>query len=219
MPKDLYFQNWIVADSGKLRVGYVRSLRDDQKNAYGSSLSDLFQIIRSAPESKKCLAKRLTEFVISEQQTHSPVYLAFLGDTFSQEAAELGSSAAVKRLWQRILLSKAFAAKDANSNQCYDFAEQGGPPCQVQSLLNTYCVACHKPSNAAGGLDLATWQPTADGKFGFAHVKDGVAVDRLTTLTIMTNRLTDSDITRQMPLNMEMPAADRETLFNWLIKQ
>src|SRR5262245_2543244 len=50
-------------------IGYIRSARFHSYNSYGTSMGDLARILRTAPEVKRCLVKRLHEYIVAEDQT------------------------------------------------------------------------------------------------------------------------------------------------------
>ena len=56
----------------------MRSPRWEDQNSYGETLGDLSKIIRSAPEAKRCLMKRLFEYMTAENQTIDGGYLDHL---------------------------------------------------------------------------------------------------------------------------------------------
>ena len=76
-------------------------------NSYGTSIADLSRIVRTAPEVKRCLMKRLFEYVVAEDQTIDRGYLDHLTRQFEEEAA-VNSSDAMKNAIVRILQSEAY---------------------------------------------------------------------------------------------------------------
>ena len=65
-------------------VGYIRSPRWKEQNSYGESIADLSRIIRNAPEAKRCLMKRLTEYAVGDNQTIDGAYLDDLTEAFRE---------------------------------------------------------------------------------------------------------------------------------------
>ena len=117
-------------------VGYIRSARYQSYNSYGTSIADLSRILRAAPEVKRCLVKRLHEYIVAEDQTIDRGYLDYLTREFEAEAAT-NSSAAVKNTIVRILQSAAYEQRNADPKRCYDVAPGSvagvGPPCRWPS--------------------------------------------------------------------------------------
>jgi hypothetical protein len=219
---DTYVQAW-RAPEGEAHawdIGYVRSLDNPALNSYGETLGDLFQLIKTAPEPKTCLVRRLFSHFNGDGQALDPAWLEELAQRFTADAATDGS-AALRRTVSRIVLGKTFAEPDPISAQCYDrvaTAGDGGPPCQVSSVLQKYCASCHG-AGGAGGLDLTHWVKLADGTAGFAHTSGGTAVSRGDTMQQIEDRLASGDNDQRMPLGRFMPAADRETIYLWAQKE
>ena len=105
----------------KWNVGYVRSPRWENQNSYGETLADLSRIIREAPEPKRCLMKRLFEYMTAENQTIDGGYLDHLTEAFEREAA-VSSSAAMKNAIVRIARAKTYHERNAEPQHCYDHA-------------------------------------------------------------------------------------------------
>ncbi|HJU31600.1 MAG TPA: hypothetical protein VJ740_09100, partial [Hyphomicrobiaceae bacterium] len=157
-------------------VGYIRSARWQSYNSYGTSMGDLSRILRTAPEVKRCLVRRLHEYIVAEDQSIDRGYLEHLTRTFEAEAAE-NSSAAVKNTIVRILQSAAYDERNADPKRCYDAAPEttGGerPPCRVAFILSRNCSQCHNAGSEdeAARLDVDTWIAARDGDGGmFRHV-------------------------------------------------
>ena len=90
MDRKKYQSTWQAPPgSGRTwEVGYVRSPRWTEQNNYGETLGDLSKIIRKAPEAKRCLMKRLTEYMLGEDQTVDGGYLDDLTAKFRAGSAE-----------------------------------------------------------------------------------------------------------------------------------
>jgi len=201
-------------------VGYIRSTRDESLNSYGSSLDDLDTLLRTAPEVERCFVQRAFEFFNGADQAVDP---GFLDDVAADMHATKNANDRLERALQRILTGDTFRAPDRNSTVCYDVApgDAGAhrPPCEVASILRANCASCHSGSNPQAGLDLTTWEKAGDGGFGFRHVVGGQAIARSDTFARMHDRVTTSDLTRQMPQLKDMPLHQREALALWLQKQ
>lgn len=207
--------------SRKWSVGYVRSPRWENQNSYGETLADLSHIIRQAPEPKRCLMKRLFEYMTAENQTIDGGYLDHLTEAFEAEAA-VSSSAAMKNAIVRVLKSETYHERNAEPQRCYDHAPDAkpakGPPCRVAFILQKNCAQCH--GTIYGGdasLDLGAWIMAPDGKNRtFPHLDDAMqqrpAQD---TITRMMERLSSSDPKRRMPKNKIMSSQERQELYLW----
>ena len=179
----------------KWNIGYVRSPRWENQNSYGETLGDLSRIIREAPEPKRCLMKRLFDYMTAENQTIDGGYLDHLTEAFEREAA-VSSSAAMKNAIVRVLKSNTYHERNADPQHCYDHAPDAkvakGPPCRVAFILQKNCAQCH--GTIYGGdanLDLGAWITAPDGKNRtFPHLDDDMqqrpAQD---TITRMMERL------------------------------
>jgi hypothetical protein len=206
----------------KWDVGYIRSPRWKEQNSYGESIGDLTKIIRSAPEAKRCLMKRLTEYVVGENQTMDGAYLDKLTENFEKDAAT-NSSIAFRNAMVEILQSATYQTRNPNPQQCYDFAPgtkpDGRPPCRVAYILQKNCVQCH--SNAADAfntLDLSKWVLAPDGKshvFPHLNSKDQ-QFPAQETLERMSSRLSNVDPKKRMPKNKPMSSQERQELFLWV---
>ncbi|MGE0616821.1 MAG: hypothetical protein AB7P04_14410 [Bacteriovoracia bacterium] len=201
-------------------IGYVRSVTDESLNDYATSLPDLFRIIQTAPEVKRCVVKRMFEYFVAEDQAIDGGYLDYLASEFI-ENSKINSAEAFKLTTARLLLSRSFQEPDLVPDQCYDYApgydSKGAPPCQVAFLLRRHCVSCHGPDGGAfGGLDLSRWVKGPDGRFTFPHLNDEDEQRPLgETFTRIINRLSTSNPDRRMPLRKHMDAGDREKLYLW----
>jgi hypothetical protein len=201
-------------------VGYVRSPTDFNANAYGSSLEDLYRFLRTAPETRRCLMKRLTEFFTHDEQTVDGDFLDYLTERFTAETNEQGSGPALKNAAARIVLSSAFSTPDADPATCYDRRpgqdRSSGAPCRVAWVLAKDCVRCHSSAKDRGGLDLSKWQPLPDGSTGFPHFdKAGALVSGRKTIEQLLERVSSPDPSRRMPPKGEMDAYERQALYLW----
>jgi hypothetical protein len=194
-------------------VGYIRSTRDAALNSYGSNLADLDQILRTAPEVERCFVQRAFEYFNGADQAVDPGFL----DDVTAGMRDAGGDR-LEHALSRILAGETFRAPDRNSTVCYDVApgtdSAHSPPCEVASILRAHCATCHSGGSPQGGLDVTSW----DGS-GFRHVVGGAAVPRADTFARMLDRVTTSDVTRQMPQGKDMPLRAREQLALWLQSQ
>lgn len=206
-------------DQQNLKVGYIRSLRHPDQNAWGNDLRDLFQIIKTAPEARQCLVKKTFAYFAGEDQMADGGYLDYLTQTFNSEAA-VNSARAYKKLVKTILLSQTMRQPDPDSTQCYDHdPRQSTPsdlPCEVAFVIRKNCETCHNNGNNRGGLSLDRWLTTAPGQEGFVHVKNGRQLATRDSLALILERIETPDRNRRMPLAQEMKASERETLYLWL---
>ncbi len=206
-----YEQAW-RAPTGSGRqfdVGYIRSTRDESLNSYGDTLADLDTLLQTAPEVERCFTQRMFEFVNGTDQAVDPGFL----DDVTADMHAAGANR-LERGLVRVLTGNTFRAPDRNSTVCYDLAPgtEGAqrPPCEVASILRTHCGGCHTGDGAQAGLDLSRWE-SRDGGFGFPS-----RADRAETFSRMIDRLTTSDLSRQMPQAKDMPLRQREQLVLWL---
>jgi hypothetical protein len=215
-----YTQAW-RAPAGSSRtwdVGYVRSVDDDTHNDYGESMEDLHALLRRAPEVKRCLVRRLFEYVVDEDQTIDAGYLNYLADQFTQRS-KTNSSDAFKWTVSQLMLSQSFQQSDPDPSQCYDyppgFNPAGSPPCRVSYILHQNCAMCHG-AGGAGGLNLDAWITLPDGSKAFPHFgADGKQIPLAETLSEMVMRLSSSDPNVRMPFYRYMNPIDRQELFQW----
>jgi hypothetical protein len=217
-----YSTNW-QAQKGAPRswnTGYIRSPRFDEQNSYGETIADLSHIIRDAPEAKRCLMKRLFEYMVAEEQTIDGAWLDELTQTFAEEAAH-NSSLAMKNAIVRIATSNAYHQVNADPQQCYDHVPgarlDNAPPCRVASILQKNCVQCHGGSDPVARLDLSAWVPAPDGKSRtFPHFDAGHRqIAPQETLGRLAERLSSTDPAVRMPKDRAMPDQERQELFLW----
>ncbi len=216
-----YLDHWRPkTEGGRLwEVGYIRSTSRPEINSYGETLADLAAIVRHAPEVRNCLARRLTQYYLGDQQTVDPAWIAELA-----RKLEPGPTSArnFKEVVTDILLSKTFSTRDADPHTCYDRVasdDDSAVPCAIAHVVETNCAECHQDANGGGRLDLTRWVETPDG-FGFAHLdRDGAQRPAKDTFARMVERLSTTDARRAMPLLRYIDTRDRQDLFRWLSEQ
>jgi hypothetical protein len=175
-----------------------------------------------APEVKRCLVKRLHEYVVAEDQTIDGGYLDFLTREFEAEAA-VNSSRAFKSTIVRLLQSKAYEQRDADPKRCYDAAPGSvagaGPPCRVAFILSKNCAQCHNAAaeDDAARLDVGSWILAPDGQRRiFRHLDDKLAqLPARDSLARLIERLSSSDASLRMPKGKVMGSDERQELFLW----
>jgi len=218
-----YEQAWRAPPNAgrEWNIGYIRSASTPGGNLYGSTLADLSRIIREAPEAKRCLVKRLFEYMVTPDQMIDGGYLDHLAGAFEREAA-VSSSEALKNTILRIAQSQAFRQRNLVARQCYDHAPGTNPadvpPCRVSFVLKKNCAGCHDSAeNGDGNLDLGAWVMAPDGRNRtFPHWNkfyDQVAPEE--TLAKLVERLATLDPKLRMPKNRIMRADERAELLEW----
>jgi hypothetical protein len=203
-------------------VGYIRSARWQSHNSYGTSMADLSRILRTAPEVKRCLVKRLHEYIVAEDQTIDRGYLDYLTREFELEAA-VNSSMAVKNTIVRILQSEAYQQRNADPRRCYDAAPGAvageGPPCRVAFILSKNCAQCHNAQgeDETARLDVGAWVPSPDGHGRvFRHLdRKMTQLPTRESLARLIERLSTFDPATRMPKGRVMPNDERQELFLW----
>lgn len=222
MPYAEFQKSWLEEDPSlgrKFNIGYIRSSEDLSINTYGENLDDLFAIIQSAPEVKRCIVKRTWEYLNSSDQAVDPAFLDELTQMFT-EKAKVNSTDALKAVVRKIVLGNTFKTSNPETNRCYDRAP-GTPvdgPCKVYSILQTSCVGCHKggTQGAMGGLDLTSWIQDSEGRWTFAHRRaGGPQLSRRETMGAIADRLNTANDARRMPMGKEMGTASRDALYLW----
>jgi hypothetical protein len=206
---------------GGWNIGYIRSARWQSYNSYGTSMVDLSRILRTAPEVKRCLIKRLHEYIVAEDQTIDRGYLDHLTREFEAEAA-VNSATAVKNAIVRLLQSAAYEQRNADPKRCYDMAPGAaagaGPPCRVAFILSKNCAQCHNGSGEgdAARFDVGTWIAAEDGRRMFRHL-DGhlMQLSARDSLSRLIERLSTFDAATRMPKGRVMPSDERQELFLW----
>src|SRR5262245_13323526 len=203
-------------------IGYIRSARYQSYNSYGTSMGDLSRILRTAPEVKRCLVKRLHEYILAEDQTIDGGYLDYLTREFEAEAAA-NTSHAFKSTIVRLLQSAAYEQRDADPKRCYDRAPGSlpgeGPPCRVAFILSKNCAQCHNAAadDGAARLDVGSWILAPDGQRRiFRHLDDKWAqLSARDSLARVIERLSSSDVSVRMPKGRVMGSDERQELFLW----
>jgi hypothetical protein len=223
LDKSKYQSAWKATptENREWNIGYIRSVKESWRNSYGVDLHDLFEIIKSAPEVKRCLVKRLFEYLVAENQVIDGSYLDFLTHQYTY-TAQFNSSLAFKELVADIILGKSFLQTDLNPQECYDSTpgHQPGknPPCRVNFLLQKNCAGCHQPNNLLGGLDVTRWVESSkdEPRPHFVHVDlAGKQYPSAISFARFIDRLNSSDPERRMPLKQFMDSGERESLFRW----
>lgn len=218
-----YVASWQSSPQSKRpwEVGYIRSAKDESLNSYGESIADLSSILRTAPEPKQCLMRRLFEYSVAEDQAIDAAWLDTLTRQFETEAA-VNSAQAMKNAIVRIVTSDAFLQRDADPRRCYDGASATGageaPPCRVAFILEKSCARCHDNVHAgAGRLDVTTWTATPDGKaHGFLHLDEqSNPLSPRESLARLADRITSNDPAARMPRGRAMSDRDRQELYRW----
>lgn len=200
-------------------VGYIRSPANEALNSYGDSVADLSKIIRSAPEAKQCLMRRLVEYAVADNQAIDSGWLNWLTQQFEIEAQK-NSSEAMRNAIVRVVTSNAFMQRDADPARCYDQAPGAktleAPPCRVAFLLEKNCARCHdnvKPGT--GRIDVTKWRQ-APGGFGFPHLDEqGKTIPAAESLARLISRVTTDDAELRMPRGISMSSQDRQELYRW----
>jgi mono/diheme cytochrome c family protein len=210
-----YLSNWRAeGGSRQWNVGYIRSNTDPRKNHFGDDLKDLFAFIKTAPEVRQCLVKRLAKYYVSDSQAFDGDWLAQLGKPLQQAPQ---SGAALKQVIAGLIASNSFAAADPKADQCYDYVG-GAPtspvPCAVAHILKEKCSACHSADNAEGGLDLTNWRNGS-----FPHIRKGQPVSKADTIATIQERIDSANPDLLMPQSGELSAQERQALFSWLQSQ
>ncbi|NQZ00904.1 MAG: hypothetical protein HRT45_09575 [Bdellovibrionales bacterium] len=226
LPLDEYVDAWRnPADHQReWDIGYVRSQKDEQLNSYGETLADLSEILKTAPEVRSCLVKRVFQYMTSSDQTFDGDYMDFVTATFNNQSKQ-NSVQAFKRVFGTAALSQTFAENDRLPNECYDF-EPGAdpanrPPCQVASILEKTCYKCHSSPDGRGNLNLDTWVKVAPGQFSFEHWdREFNRVPRSETMASIAERLSSPNPRLRMPKGGgHMNAVDRKDLYLWALEQ
>lgn len=203
-------------------VGYIRSPRWKDQNSYGESIADLSKILHTAPEVKRCLMKRLTEYVVGENQTLDGAYLDNLTQKFEEDAA-VNSSIAFRNAMVRILESQTYQMRNPDPKQCYDFAPgtkpEDRPPCRVAYILQKNCAQCHsRPGDGFNTLDLTKWVTAPNRKdHVFPHFNSrNEQIAGKETLERMGSRISATDEKKRMPKNKPMSSQERQELYLWV---
>ena len=221
--REKYQGAWKASEgSGRTwEIGYIRSTESQSLNSWGESVQDLFKIIETSPEVKRCIVRRLTDYFVGKDQAVDAGYIDHLTQRFIEES-KTNSTEALKNTIASLVTSKTFRTPDPVSNACYDYAPgtdaSKRPPCHVAFVLERNCGSCHSSKSSAGGLDLTGWIRLEDGKLAFPHRRGGKQLSQSDSFASIQERLTIMDKAKRMPLDMHMSAADREALFVWVEK-
>lgn len=219
--REQYEKNW-RAPEGSARtwnIGYIRSPGAGADNLYGENLEDLSRIIRSAPEAKLCLVRRLFEYFVAPNQTVDAGYLHDLSEKLVKESAQ-SPSVAVKNVIARLLTSRAYHEHDLDPKRCYDRAPgdtgQDPLPCRVSYLLRENCVGCHNGGVLSDStLDLSHWIDTGQGVFSFPHLDaSGHQRPPRDTFAAIIERLSTADPKKRMP-KKALSNQDRREIYGW----
>ena len=83
-----YVQAWKNPEGSERvwNVGYIRSVKYTSKNIYGSEIQDLYAMLKSAPEVRSCLVRRMFEYFVAENQIIEPGFLQELTEKFNRDA-------------------------------------------------------------------------------------------------------------------------------------
>lgn len=218
-----YSKAWLAPkDAGRTwNVGFIRSASRQDLNVYGSELEDLFRIIKTEPEVKRCIVKRMFEYYAGIDQTLDVGFLEYLTNEFVT-VAKADSTRAFKEVSKMIVLGQTFRESDPQTDVCYDYPPgydpAGKPPCKVARILEKNCASCHFSTFDKPFLDLTAWEIQADGKYSFPHLdKDGNQLPPHQTFEKILDRLSTQDPERRMPLKKHMDTLDREALFKWVM--
>jgi hypothetical protein len=211
-------------------IGLIRSQYDEKLNHYGESIEDLFKIIQTAPEVKKCIVKRASEYLLGKNTLIDPGYLDYLSRNFITEA-QVNSSVAIRNLFKRLVLSNTFAQKIKKPDVCYDsapgpkeyqeFNVNKSPPCQIAHLFQKNCGSCHKSDFGPGNLNLTNWIQNAQGEYFFAHFDDqGKSLSKSESIDRLIDRISSNDDELTMPpISHHISSIERAEMYKWLIKQ
>lgn len=226
VPVEEYSNEW-RAPEGSTRewdIGYVRSPSNEELNEYGETLDDLAEILKTAPEVRSCLTKRVLQYTTSSNQTFDGTYIDHVTEVFNQKAEE-DSLTAFRDLFATAVLNQTYLNPDRSPTECYDYKPgvdpNSRPPCQVASILEAYCVRCHSYPAGRGGLNLDYWDEIKPGQFGFVHFDEaGEQVDPSDTFASIAERLSSPDPRLRMPRGGGyMDAVDRKDLYVWALEQ
>jgi hypothetical protein len=223
MDRENYLAAWRAPQGAKRKwdVGYIRSPRWTAQNSYGESLGDLSRIIRDAPEAKRCLMKRLTEYMLGAGQTLDGGYLDDLTQNFEKEAAS-NSSAAFKNAMIRVLKSNAYRTLNPDPQHCYDLGSksktENRPPCRVAYILEKNCAQCHSGDDHLSRLNLSKWIAGPGGdRMTFEHLnEEGRQFPAETSLQRIAGRLSSTDPAIRMPKSRPMSSQERQELYLWV---
>lgn len=205
---EAYMDTWKNTDTTSTRlwnIGYVRDPSHEDRNSYGTKLSDLFALFATAPEVRQCVVRRMAEYILGPKQAVDGIWLAETGAPLLNTAPPQ-SGAAFKEVVQKLVLSETFSATNPYEEECYDVPAGGavnGAPCRARWILVNNCQSCHSGPASRGGLDVSTWISGPDGQMVFQHVApiDGTTrqLTRGESFDRIKARLSTSSALRIMP--------------------
>ena len=220
-----YQEAWRApAGSGRdWNIGFIRSLAQPRRNSYGEHLEDLYDILRTAPEVRRCLVRRVVDYLVSSEQTVDTGYMDYLIEQYDQELQAGTSAKAFKKTLKTLLLSETFRVHDPDPEECYDrrpgATAIAGVPCRVAGIFQKYCVACHGPSSSASAaqIDFTSWVADANGEMAFFYEDaSGLPLSRSQQIAHIADRLNSTDPARRMPVGRVLPVTERHELLLWL---
>lgn len=226
LKRDQVFDYWNYWENHDIKPGVVQSSVDSKVNQWGDDLSDLARIIGESDQVKRCLVRRMAEYFIGTHQVFESRWLESLASEFKTTP---NSTLAFKTIVEKLVRSQTFRQKNPDPNHCYDRispSHQNGPPCQVATIIEDYCITCHSGAYASSGLDLGQWITFPNsGIEGFLQLDEtGTRVEPCEVYAKISQRLSpegpefsDQDNLRafQMPLNRDMDPLDRQEFVLW----
>ena len=170
---------------------------------------------RAPREVERCFVQRVFEHFNGADQAVDPGFLDDVATDIHGRGADR-----LPHAISRILTGQTFRTPDRNSTVCYDLAPGADtahrPPCEVASdPPRELHVVPRRPEPAVGPRSQHV-EKGSDGQFGFRYVANGTAVSRTDTFMRMLDRVTTSDLSRQMPQGRDMELRSREQLALWL---
>lgn len=216
-----YQAQWLKPGTNDWNIGYVKSTKNSALNIYGESLEDLSEILKSSPEVKRCMTKKLLQYSTNPEQLFDPGYIDHLAEIYTQQE-KTAPQKAVKNLFKTIALSKTFIEEDRLPNECYDLKPgvdtTSRPPCEVAFIIEQNCKSCHQSTFGANSLDLSKWTKLQDGTFGFEHFNESTFQQHPSqhTFQTMLDRITTTDPKKRMPQGQDMDPTYRQILYKWL---
>ena len=221
LSKTSYQEPWRAGNGSNRQwdVGYIRSSQNAKYNSYGDGFDSLFRIVRSSPESKTCLIRKMAMYLLGENQTLDSGYVDYLTQEY-REMERDNSSYAIRQIIRRLTHSNSFLNLKADDTQCYDYQPGDDPsvkpPCKVAFLFEKNCGSCHGGLSPSGDLNLTKWISTSKG-MGFPHMKSGQQVNPKATFQTIAERLTTSDEDLRMPLLKYISPQDLQALYVWAV--
>jgi hypothetical protein len=213
MDRASYENEWRDS-SGVFNTGYVRSVEDSSLNHYFSDLEGLSSAIREIPETKKCLTRRIFEFVTTTKVQIDGQYLENLSKRFQQD----NSSEALRSVLRTVFLSNSYSVTYPDSNSCYDFLEgtdsANRVPCQISANIQRNCHRCHNNASSLGGLNLEKYDER-----GFVMYEGEDRLQSKDVLTRMLQSLQTKNPEKRMPYKQHISAQDYQELQSWIVKE